>query len=332
MVSAYQGFDIILNLSESDSPESDRNVLNNLGGGNISNDLLLFYNNLRNFSQISVSFEDISNDTITKSSALFVFTNGTKIDVGGVVYYVKDSDNQTTFKLSTSPDLSTTVSDPPVGIYKRSDAVTLDNISKLAVDRPRVVEDVVGSKRYEDLINLTDEEIYKLNTSLISMINAFNNGRFPNNVPDYLSRINAALDTYDRVMEKSMVKDSDFMTTSDITFNGSVTVVDSGNLNSSSLPQTSNPGIFIVNPKTGTYARAFSSNENVWMQRNANLQVDSSSIVVGELSFTGPNGFDFLSKGASVLADSVDPSANLAFTHYIDVEVDGETYSLCLLT
>lgn len=332
MASAFQGFDIVLNLSESDSSDSDRTILNNLGGGNISNDLLLFYNNLRNFSQITVAFGDISGNTITKPGALFVFTNGTKITVGSTVYYVKDSDNQTSFRLSTSPDLSTTVANPPVGEYRRSDALTLENLTNLAIDRPRVVEDVSGSREYEGLSDLSDEELYRLNTSLIAMVNAFSTERYPTSASGYLVEIGNALDSYDRVSDKSIKRDADFTTSSGITFNGTIQVVDSSNLNASALPQTSNPGLFIVNPKTGEYSRAFSSNENVWAQNGANLQVDSSSLIIGELAFTGSNGIDLLSKDDNIIVQDVAPSANLDFTDYIDVEINGEPYSLCLFT
>jgi hypothetical protein len=48
------------------------------------------------------------------------------------------------------------------------------------------------------------------------------------------------------------------------------------------------------------------------------------------LMFTGPSGISLLSKGAAVIAEDVTPSANLDFTHYMDVNINGEDYSMCL--
>lgn len=333
MATQLQGFDIVLNLSESDLPESDRNIINNLGGGNIAADLLTFYNNMRNYSELVVSSGDISGNTIIKSDAQSVFTTGTKITVGGATYYVKDSNGKTSFRLSTQANLSTTESSPPVGSYRRSDAVTFENIANLAVDRPRTVQEFAGSKLYENLSDLTDEELYKLNTSLIAMINAVRVTNFPTEISEYISRIEAAFDQYEQTANKVIVRDDGFVGVTPVQFNGVVKVVDTANLNGSSLAASSNPGVFIVNPKTGVYARAFSSNENVWEKDgSSNLVVDATSLIIGDLSFTGTNGINLLSKGSSVLVENVTPSANLTFTHYVDITVNGESYSLCLFT
>lgn len=332
MASQFQGFNIVLNLSESDLPESDINILNNLGGGNISSDLLTFYNNLRNFSQITVAAPDISGNLITKSDTQAVFTTGTKITVNDVVYYVKDSDGKTRFRLSTQPDLSTTVSNPPVGTYIRSDAVTLRNIANLAVTRPRTVEDLSSSRRYENLSSLTNEQLYKLNTSLIAMINSTGAVFFPTETSTYIEEIESAFALYEQISNRSIIRDQDFSASSFVEFRGAVKIVDTGNLNDNSLSANSNPGVFIVNPRTGEYVRAFSSDEDVWSENGANLVVDSTSLIIGDLSFTGPNGIDLLSKGSAVIVESVTPSANLTFTHYVDVTINGESYSLCLFT
>lgn len=332
MALQYQGFDIILNLSESDSSETDRDIVNNLGGGNIADDLLRFYNNLRNFSVLTIESGNISGSQITKADAQFVYTTGTKITVNDTTYYVKDSDGKTKFRLSTQPSLSTTVSSPPIGDYIRSDAVTFDDITNLRVDRPRTVQDLSGSKLYESLSSLTNDELYQLNTSLISMINSAQGTRFPTSTTSYIQTIDNAIDLYEQRASKTIARDVNFMSSTGLSFNGVVEVVDSGNLNEETLPPSNNPGVFIVNPKTGVYARAFSSNDNVWEQNGSNLVVDSTSVIIGDLSFTGPNGINFKTKGSAVLVETVTPSANLNFTHYVDIDINGESYSLCLFT
>lgn len=330
--SQFVGFDTIKNLRESTSSESDRGIINNLGGGAIASDLLTFYNNLRNVSSLVVNGGDINGNTITKSGAEFVYTTGTEIVIDSTTYYVKESDGKTTFKLSELVDLSTTVSSPPVGTYVRSDAITALNVIGLAIDRERVIDDISASKNIETLSSLTSEQQYKLYTSIIEMINVSAVSLYPSTVAGYLNQINALMDLYELRSSTSILRDSNFTTSYDSNFGGVIHVVDTGNVNDVSLSPTSNPGLFIVNPKTGTYARAFSSNENVWAENNANLVVSATGITVGELSFTGSSGIDLLSKGSAVLVESVSPSANLSFTHYVDISINGEDYSLCLIT
>ena len=133
--SQFIGFDIAENLSESASPDSDSSIINNLGGSGISDDLLRFYNNMRNVSTITITASNISGSLITVPSKEFIFTNGTQITVSNSTYYIKDSDNFSSFRLSTSPALTTTVSSPPTGVYSRSDAITLDNLKSLSKTR-----------------------------------------------------------------------------------------------------------------------------------------------------------------------------------------------------
>lgn len=328
-VSQLVGFSIDKNLRESTTPESDRSILNNLGGGAIANDLLVFYNNLRNVSILTVDVADISGNTITKENAEFVYTNGTPITVNSSTYYIKDSDGRTSFKLSTLPDLSTTVSSPPIGNYIRSDAVLFEDVTGLAIDRERTIDDISSSKIFEDLSEFTDEQRYKLYTSIIEMINAAE-PVFPNNISEYLDEIDSAMDIYELRRSRSILRNEDFTTSFDSVFNGTIHIIDSGHLNDATLNPSSNPGIFIINPKTGVFARTFSSNENVWEENNANLVTEATALTIGELAFTGPNGIDLLSKETAVIVENVSPSANLEFTHYVDISINGEDYSLCM--
>jgi hypothetical protein len=332
MASQFQGFNIVLNLSESDQPDSDRNIINNLGGGTIADDLLTLYNNLRNFSVITVESTDISGSQITKEDAQFVYTNGTKVTVGSTVYYVKDSDGKTHFKLSTLPNLSTTVASPPTGDYIRSDAIALENFDNLVVQRPRTIEDFSRSRLYDNYSSLSNDELYQLSTSLVAMVAAADVGDFPSRTSGYLTSVNTLVDNYELVSDKAIVRNEDFFISTPITLNGSLEVVDTANTNATILPPSSNPGLFILNPKTGAFARAFSSSENVWEQVGSDLVVDSPNIIMGDLSFTGPNGINLISKDSAILVEPVVPSANLAFTHTVDVSINGETYSLCLFT
>lgn len=324
--SQFLGFDRSKNLSESDSPDSDISIVNNLGGGSIADDLLRFFNNKRNVSTLTVSASNISSNTVTFSDKEFVYTNGTKITVGSDTYYVRDSDGYSTFRLSANSTLSGIVT-PPVGVYQRSDEITLDNIKSLAYERKRTVEDLSESRILDNYTDANSRD--RVYSSLIAAYNAYFSG-FPSTTGAYFTAIDNNIDYFNLKRKTSIVKDKDFSTSYPLTFTGSVKVIDTSGLNNTTLSANTNPGLFIVNPQSGVYTRAFSSNENLWSENNANLVVSSASITVGTLDFTGAQGLSLLTKASANLVINTASSANLDFTHSVDITIDGEAYSLCL--
>lgn len=331
MASQFQGFDIDRNMRESASPESDRNILNNIGGGSIADDMLTFYNNLRNTSTLTVDTGDISaNGYIVKPFQQFVYTDGTEITVGSNTYYITDSDGRTTFRISSTPDSPTVVLAPPTGQYIRKDDVLFRNISSLSLDRPKTLEEISTSEIYTNSYLLTEEERFRLDTSLFLMLRASAVESYPVGANEFLDSIDNSISLYEQRREKSILKNKPFSASTDINFKGVITVVDSTNVNNTGLVANTNPGVFILNTRSGEYVRAFSSNDNAWTESGANLVVSSSDIIIGNLMFTGTSGISLLSKNAAVIAEDVTPSANLDFTHYIDVNINGEDYSLCL--
>jgi hypothetical protein len=328
--SVFLGFDIDKNLAESSGASLDIGSINNLAGAGVSDDFIRFYNNLRNTSKITVQLSDISGTYINLANTEFVYTNGTEIEINGSKYYVKDSDNFRSFRLSTDENLTNTVT-PPVGDYLRSDAVYFENISALAKNRIRTVDDLYASKILNNITDsaLSEKEKELIYSSIIAMLNR-TSGFFPSNLNGYFRSINEYVDFYNLKKNKSVFANKNFYTSNSPNLGGSVVIVDNGGLNNTNLSANTNPGIFIVNPKSGIYSRAFSSNENVWNELGANLVVSSNGITVGTLEFSGPNGIDISTKAGANLVQFVAESSNINFTHYVEIFIDGESYSLCL--
>ena len=120
MATRNLGFETSRNLNES---VDDRQILNNLGGGNIQLDIALFRNNLRNESELTWEYEVdgstiVDNKFLFPRTVLFVYTNGDEVRVEGSslgnlsvneTYYIVDlelnvgvQNNQLAFGLSTT--------------------------------------------------------------------------------------------------------------------------------------------------------------------------------------------------------------------------------------
>lgn len=160
-----QGFVKNLNLAESTTPTSDRKILDNLGGVNITQDILLFDGNsgfrsrLQNISQINrQDFQVIDDPDYGKTAVTNLidnkvpFSNGTRIsfDDGNdeYPYLVVNSNAQDSFQLIDTSDPTPTPpyseaelaapwagQDIPNLILTRDDTITAENISNLSADR-----------------------------------------------------------------------------------------------------------------------------------------------------------------------------------------------------
>jgi len=315
MTIAFQGFSIKNNLSEA---QADRAILNNLGGSPIGDDIGLLYNNNRNTSSISVASENIFGNTIVISNAQAIFANKTPLTIGSLTYYVKNSNGQDSFRLSTSPDLSNTVSNPPIGEYTRSDKITVNNIRNYSIVR-----------RSPD-VNRTesDSELGFVSTSSRAV---FLGGR---TVKDILESIEQNVNFYNFRKSKSINIKSDFFGTKQLEASGVNIIVDVDNINDNGLTATS-PGLFIYNPATEVATRAFSGADNPWrfdpqVDPN-NLVVLTSAFTVGSLKFN-LSDVTLISKDISNPIVQTVPVQQVApnFTHKLPVTINDETYFLCL--
>ena len=146
-------------------------------------------------------------------------------------------------------------------------------------------------------------------------------------ISGYLSEIESELDIYQQKKKKSIINDQDFETQEKLIVSGSIIISDPDGTNSTSVSNTSGPGVFILDTATGEAKRAFSDNTNVWEEVGSDLVVDSTEISVGNLVFD--DGVRILRK-SSLPAITTETALATSFTHYVKIIVDGEEYSLCL--
>jgi len=326
VVSTFQGFDKDLNLKET---QVDRDFLNNLGGAPIADDIGLFVNNNRNFSSINVQSSQISGDTITfPLDVTFAYTEGTTITIDGTPYSIFDvsinENDEITIRLKNASDVI--VANPPSGDYIRNDAVSYDNVTNLVRYRDVVVEDTALSLVFfsDDAEDITDQNSRNVYSSLINVFNKY--ATYPATLKDYLSSIEINIDYANSKRANSIVKNRDFSTTYKTEINGVAVVKDEDGLNDTSV-SSSNPGIFILNTATGSFARIFSSNENVWEKIGSDLVADTKEISIQNLVFEDEIKLE--TNGVSITTtESGDVTSD--FTHFMKVLINGEEYYLCM--
>jgi hypothetical protein len=320
-MSAFQGFDINLNLREN---ISDRDVLNNLGGAPIADDVTLFLNNLRNTSTLTVSLSEIQENYIRFNPNLqrFVFTNGTKISVEDLTFFVGDSNTINEFRLYQNKELTELVNNPPTGIYSRSDAVSYNDIVNLVRFRDRVVENISLSQVGTLDSSLDRSNIYD------SYIRVFDEvlGR-PTTLSSYFNSIEREIDLFELNKQTSINNYFNFTSDNRLSLSGNILVFDPDGENNTTVSTTNGPGIFIFDTGSNQSKRAFSSNENLWEDTGTALAVSSKEIVVGNLVFNQTP--KIVRKSGSPNLE-IETNTVTTFTHFVKAKVNGEDYYLCL--
>jgi hypothetical protein len=320
-----QGFVKSINLIESNTGGSDRAILDNLGGPNISNDILLFDGNTKFISKLTgnanVSLSDytVSSGTVIvrPSRGKVAFSEGTMLshDGGDYLYKVTNSNGVDRFQLYTigaSPTLFT-----PTGVLRRNDTVTGINLGFLSVKR--LVTDInlttgAGTAGIgESSVDLFNEQTINGQVAYIGgQIGLFyyKSGRVPL--------------TYQTSTFSLPVK-----------FTGAFRITNDANLDTQ---LSTSPGLFIVNPKSpGTSpARAFSDTSNPWKAITGAIQTtdadggtnaECSVLKLQPTSYTTVNiNFDSTSNNHTVTqTNSVG-----TYTHKLPVLVNGQQYFLLL--
>ena len=329
---SFQGFDKKLNLSEN---TEDRDVLNNLGIAPIADDLSLFINNMRNVSRLPVTTDKRVGETIIFNENIqrAVFIDGTKIKVFDGTsflgdFYVGNSNNINEFQLFSDPERLNRVV-PPAGAnvaYERSDAVTKDNVLNLVKKRDPVIE-IASNSQIETGID-SDNFLNNTSNPYTSLRTIF--GRFSDQlstIGEYIAAIETELDVFQQKKQNALISNKEFNSSENIIVDGSIIISDPTGINSTSVSNTTVPGIFILDKAAGQAKRAFSDNTNVWTEDSTDLVADSSEISVGNLVFD--DGVRILRK-SSLPAIATETALASSFTHYVKVRVNGEEYSLCL--
>lgn len=304
MVRQNQGYRKDLNLLET---INDFQALDNLGGAGISNDLQILQNNLRNTSTLAYNslldgfffFGEDSEFVYTNGDVVTVNTNvnvGTSILLAGTEYYVCESNALNQFKLSTTP--------PGSGFSP----ITVTSVFPESFNFIR--KDPVNQ---ENLVNFIQPFIQ--DTTGFSYLDS-------SSINDTFDGVQANVESAEFLISKKYKGNADTTTTDILNYEGTVTVNDPANLNTSAtnLNNPKSPGVFIGE------TRAFSSDNNPWNQVGTALSTSSFSVSTGEIFFSN----DIVMTGISTEAAA--QVAVTSYTHKLPITVNGETYFLLLRT
>lgn len=311
MARAFQGFTIAKNLAES---TLDNDVLSNLAGQPIGNDITLLFNNTRNTSVISVASENISGASITFTdpNVLSVFSNKTRVTVGTSIYYVKNSNGVNVFQLSSKSDLTDTVSSPPVGLYIRSDEVTAENLSNYSAVR----REVSGKNSQTGA-----------DTFFTEGVSVLLGGDTPKTL---LGIIDSNIDAYRFRTSKTLSTISDFTGSKPLLAAGTVIIKDPDNINVGGF-SNSTPGLFIYDKVSSSVIRAFSSNQNPWEGLTEYLECKSTEITVNNLVLENTTaGISLQLKDPTIKSTSTATAVRANYTHKLPIKINGELFYLCL--
>ena len=305
--------------------EQDRLAIQNLfpSLSGISNDVALLVNNLRNESLLEIKTTEITADssvlennviTIVNTPAEFavrsnVFSNGDKVDIYHLdikqntsLLTIIKSNSIDKFSLSTdgttAMDLTTLKNLGGVLILKRSDAVYLNNFTYAGI----------SDVDYININNITDVKLF-----------TFESVQYPATT---LSLLLSDLDLTQRTRLVKYRSDGSLELDTKLQSEGSFTA--SGDIDSTGEV----PGLYITDatsPVDNIVAvRAFSNDNNPWIQNGSDLETQASTVTIGNLVFNGKIEIDGLSVATEfgAIAD--------VFTHKLPITIDGQTYFICL--
>jgi len=313
-----QGFVRTLNFQESDTGALDRGILDNLGGLNITNDLLLFDGNSKFVSKLVAADYSVANNIVTVTGeGKVAFSDGTKLSFNSApasfIYTVFNSNGIDKFQVKNGGGSTVT----PSGTLRRSDYITQANLANLSVKRLETNGGIssgisVDSDGGGDVFNsFTSNAQVAYIEDLLGLF-YYKRSRIPRN--------------YELSTFSIPVK-----------FSGAITIMNSV-ATSSTVPSATSPGLFIVdasNP-SATAVRAFSDSSNPWSTVSGALHTDEDNAQANRLFFdpasqpTTPNIKTVNASGTQVTLVTTETNVVSTATHKLPVEVNGETYFLLL--
>lgn len=307
-----QGFVRDLNLIESDTGALDRGILDNLGGANITTDLLLFDGNFKFISKLQsadYTYDSSTDITTVTGEGKVAFSDGTKISFGDVptefIYEVHSSNGVDKFRIRNS--LGQVVA--PVGDLRRNDGVSAKNLSNLSAKRletnPGASTGVSNDDGASDLFN---------QYSSASQV-------------DY---VNSQLSLYYYKRDRVPLTFEDSSFDARVNFRGSVMIVDN-DATVSTQPGPTTPGLFIVdasNPGAGS-TRAFSDASNPWSEIGSALVTTEANsqpntLKLNPVSNNAPN----LQTTSTLIVSETNTLSSYNFK--LPVIINGETFFLLL--
>jgi hypothetical protein len=318
-----QGFVKSNNLDESATGSLDRNILDNLGGANITDDILLFDGNYKFTSKLAPTDYTVVNGRIKIiAEGRVPFSNGTMLSYEGGDYNLRvvNSNVLDSFELRNSQDVPF-IPTGTLGTFRRSDAVKAANLANLSVKR--LETNTSSSSGISVDPGNGSENLFNQQTinSQVSYINEkiglfyYKSGRVPL--------------TY---------KATTFNVP--IAFKGPVRIV-ADSSTESTVPSASTPGLFIVNVSdpSANPTRAFSDASNPWTKSGTALTttIQYSQVNTLKLSASAYNtpssitvNTDFNSIGNNHYEPAVPAISVGSFTHKLPVMINGQQYYLLL--
>ena len=326
MATKNLGYEIVRNLNESDN---DRQALNNLGGGNISEDIELFVNNLRNTSELTWKYNtessNIENDTkfVFQLSEDFIFTNDDQVMVSGAslgnlsentMYHIVGYDQKAgTQNNQLGFSLATTKGGTPVSLGSITSNITFTR------------SDPVHS---ENVLNVAKPAILSFNADLTGNDFDYDIGDSFN---DGFGQVEGNIDNFNFLRAFKYNTNDSTAVDRDIRIAGSAIVEDPALFNDSEadLELDKSPGVYITNPFSSDVlniekTRAFSSDANPWVKGTNELTTESTQVNIGDLFFE--NGIKF----ADIDDLNTESGDTDTFTHKIPVLIDGVEYFVLL--
>ena len=285
-----QGFVATSNLAESVTPTSDRNILDNLGGVNITQDILLFDGNQNFESKLKnifsegredfIVFEDTTdnNHKTIRTNLIdnkFAFSNGTRLSLDGGLdlfpFVVVDSNGRDEFRIveftETYPYNSADYEFPFAGadipnlVITRKDEITIENVTNLSRPRLTLVDvadegEDVGTGGDDNGDDSGDAGLGGLGTEGVSMFD--NVGTY-----DQIDYVASAIGRLTAKKSRSILTDRSSFFSENLRFKGTLRLTNDGQNQIYNNGQGA-PGLFIYNTATGQEIRAFSGSDNPW--------------------------------------------------------------------
>lgn len=318
------GFERTRNLFES---TNDREVLNNLGGGDIASDIVLFVNNTNNKSELvwalnTDSSKIESNKFVFPTTVPFVYTNGDEVQVTGSslgnleinkMYYVVGLDlsqgdrrNQAAFGLSLVPN----------GFLVSLGSIT-SNVTFIRAD-------VVTQ---ENLLSIATPEFLNFDASLTGDSFAYDIGLSFNNA---FNTVEGNIDGFNFLRAFKYIQNDSTAIDKSITIEGTLDISDpvSFNITGANLSEDNSPGLYISDPFSDilniSRTRAFSTDAQPWEEGTSELVTTSAQVNIGDLNFQ--DGISF----SNITDLSTESGSVTEFTHKIPVLIDGVEYFVLL--
>lgn len=321
-----QGFELALDLSES---VDDRQILNNIAGGNIQQDIALFRNNKRNTSTLvwqygAAGAAITDNRFVFPPSVRFTFTSGDVVTLSGTslgtsinaltTYYIVDFitglgalRNQSAFGLAlTSNGTRIAMTSQPTAsvTFTRSDEVTRQNLFNIAT--PITLEQ--GLSRASSGLN--DSFYYNIGPTFTAAFDT----------------IDSNIDVANYLRTQKYTTNASIATYKPIIIEGSTISADPAayNATTSAMSQALAPGVFITDPFSDvtniTKTRAYSTNSQPWTEDTGQMSTKSVQVNIGDLYFEQGIKLNGLTTVSSETGNVTD------FTHKLPVKINGVDY------